>query len=147
MKQAIALLVFMLTMSVWTVAQTSQPSGGQATPPSSQTPGASQSQPAAPGSGTQDASQTPAQPGDNTQAGNQPIVEGCLGGSTPNFTLTDKAGTTYKLNFPANANVASLTSHVGESVQVMGAVKSSTIDVSRIGKGAGNCPGNAPKKQ
>jgi hypothetical protein len=147
MKQAIALTVFMLTMLVWTVAQQPQPSGGQATPPSSQTPGAGQSQPPVPGSGSQEAPQTPAGPGDQSQAGNQPITEGCLGGASPNFTLTDKAGTTYKLSFPQNANVSSLESHVGESVRVMGPVKSSSIDVSKIGRGSGKCPASAPKKQ
>jgi hypothetical protein len=147
MKQAIALVVFMLTMSIWTVAQQSQPSGGQTTPPSSQTPGAGQSQPPAPGPGDQPSPQPGTAPGDTSAAGDQPIIEGCLGGASPNFTLTDKAGTTYKLNFPANANVSSLEPHVGESVRVMGPVKSSSIDVSRIGKGSGTCPGSAPKKK
>lgn len=149
MKQAIALVVFMLTMLVWTAAQQPQPSGGQSTAPSpSQTPGASQPQPSAPGTAGQDASQAPAAPGDQSQAENQPVTEGCLGGTSPNFTLTDKAGKTYTLSLPPNANVASLQPHVGESVRVMGPVdKSSSIAVSKIGRGSGNCPANAPKKQ
>jgi hypothetical protein len=140
MRHAIALTVFMLTLLVWTVAQQPQTSGGQST---SQAP--SQSQPSAPATGGQDPGQTPAGPADKSQADNQPITEGCLGGSSPNFTLTDKAGKTYTLTFPAGANVASLQSHIGESVRVMGPVTSSSIDVSKIGKGSGNC--TAQKKQ
>jgi hypothetical protein len=143
MKQAIALVAFMLTMLVWTAAQ-QQPSGGQSTSPGSQTPGASQPQPSAPGGAGQDASQPPAAPGDQSQVENLPVTEGCLSGTSPDFTLTDKAGKTYKLSFPPNANIAALQPHVGESVRVMGPVKSSSIDVSKIGRGTGNCP-NAPK--
>jgi hypothetical protein len=146
-KRAFVLVAFLLTMLVWTVAQQPDTSGGQ-TSPNSQTPGASpsqqQPQPSAPGG------QDPAQPrdpsADTSQAANQPITEGCLGGSNPNYTLTDKAGTTYKLNFPREANVASLEPHVGESVRVMGAVNASAINVSRIGRGAGTCGSKSPKK-
>jgi hypothetical protein len=89
-------------------------------------------------------------------------VEGCLGGTAPNFTVTDKAGTTYRLAIPPNADTAVLTQHVGESVQVMGPVtkasqSSSTnagastsatsasqqsIEVAKIGRGTGTCPGS-----
>jgi hypothetical protein len=79
---------------------------------------------------------------------NAPITEGCLGGTNPNFTITDSAGTTYKLAVPPGADVSSLSAHVGESVQVMGEVKQaagkSSIDVSRIGRGTGKCPGKSP---
>jgi uncharacterized protein YdeI (BOF family) len=93
--------------------------------------------------------QTGAQAGSQGQAANVPsITEGCLGGSNPNFTITDEAGKTYKLNLPANADASTLTPHVGESVQVMGDVKDAgtprAIDVSRIGKGTGTCPSSSP---
>jgi hypothetical protein len=75
----------------------------------------------------------PQQPGSTPepsgeQAGSQgqanvPVTEGCLGGSDPNFTITDKAGTTYKLNIPPTADTSKLPQHVGESVQVAGNVK------------------------
>jgi hypothetical protein len=134
MKKASALVVFVFTMLVWTVAQQPDTSSGQ-TSPKSQAPAPSQSQPPA-----QDPS------GDKGPAANQPITEGCLGGTNPNYTLTDKSGTTYKLTFPREANLTSLEPHVGESVQVMGAVDSSTIAVTRIGRGTGNCPAKSPKK-
>jgi hypothetical protein len=97
------------------------------------------------------------QPGGTGQAGSQgqapsvPVTEGCLGGSNPNFTITDKAGTTYKLNIPPSADTSKLAQHVGESVQVAGNVKdtgkagNSSIDVQGIGRGTGQCPASGPK--
>jgi hypothetical protein len=82
-------------------------------------------------------------------AANAPVTEGCLGGSDPNFTLTDKAGTTYKLNIPANADTSKLTQHVGESVAVAGNVSAkagnASIDVQGIGRGSGQCPASGSK--
>ena len=179
MRQVLALAAFMLATLVWMMAQQPGASGG--TSPSSQTPSASQSQPAqsqpsqsqpsAPDSAGQGSSQSqgsaqspqnqnpaqkgsaPSDAGTQGQAANAPITEGCLGGSNPNFTITDKAGTTYKLNIPAGADTSVLTSHVGESVQVAGPVtngggagKASTIDVSKIGRGTGSCPAGSSKQ-
>src|SRR5262249_49066529 len=133
MKYAIALVVLTFTMSLWTVAQQPDTSGGQPASPSSRTPGASQTQPSVPqtpgagqtqpsvpGAGNQD---SPQMPGDASQVGNPSMIEGCLGGTSPNFTITDKAGTTYKLNFPPGANTSALESHIGESVRAIGPVK------------------------
>ena len=147
MKKVFVVTVFMLATLVWAVAQ--QPgSDGQATSPSSQLPNAGQRQPEAPDSADHDAAQTGAQPGSQGPAANVPITEGCLGGSNPNFTITDNAGTTYKLNLPPNADASSLAPHVGESVQVMGDVKragsAGSIDVSRIGRGTQTCPTSSP---
>ena len=81
------------------------------------------------------------QAGSQGQAADAPVTEGCLGGSASNYTLTDKAGTTYKLNIPSNADSSKLAPHVGEPVQVMGGVKgNSAIDVQAIGPGTGKCP-------
>ena len=83
-------------------------------------------------------------------AANAPVTEGCLGGSAPNFTITDKAGTSYKLNLPPNTDTSTLAQHVGESVQVAGNVKdtssagNASIDVQGIGRGTGKCPGRGP---
>ena len=80
------------------------------------------------------------------QAPNAPVTEGCLGGSNPDFTITDTAGKTYKLNIPPNADASVLTPHVGESVQVLGQVNDAgasaqpSIDVSAVGRGTGKCP-------
>ena len=148
-QKTLVITLFMLATLAWAAAQqpgsTPGPSSGQATSPSSQMPDASQSQPSTPGS----AGQTPqgsAQPGSQGQAASAPVTEGCLGGHDPNYTITDKAGTTYKLNLPPNADTSKLSQHVGESVDVAGNVKgsgnTSAIEVQGIGRGSGKCPGS-----
>ena len=143
MKKISLITVFMLATMAWAAAQQpgSTPDRGQATSPSSQAPG-TQSQPSTRGSA------------DQGGAANAPVTEGCLGGKGPNFTITDKAGTTYKLNMPPNADTSKLASHVGEPVQVMGEVKDAkagnpSIDVQGIGRATGNCPAGpqSPPKQ
>lgn len=147
MRNILVTTLFMLATLAWAAAQepgsAPEPSSGQTTSPSSQAPSAGQSQPSAPAS--------------PDQAAAAPITEGCLGGTDPNYTITDKTGTAYKLNLPPNANSASLVSHVGESVRVKGDVKdsgkvgSASIDVQAVGRGTGTCPGSkdsqAPPKQ
>jgi hypothetical protein len=140
MKKIFVMALFMLATLAWAAAQQpgSMPgrSSGQATSPSSQVPGASQPQPSAPDSA------------DQGQAANAPVTEGCLGGSAPNFTITNQAGTTYKLNIPPNADTSKLAQHVGESVQVAGNVSdtkkagNASIDVQGIGRGTSQCPGS-----
>src|SRR3954454_10378955 len=148
MKNALAVSLFVLATLTWSLAQNpgATPSGGQQPPSAgSQAPDASQSQTAPSGSPAQNPSQPGAQPQAQGQLPNAPITEGCLGGSDAAYTLTDKAGTTYKLNFPATANVSVLSSHVGESVKVMGDVTDagkagqSSINVTKIGRGTGTC--------
>ena len=142
MKNILLMTLFMLAMLAWAAAQ--QPgsaperSSGQTASPSSQAPDTTKAQPSKPGSADQAGSQ-----GQESQA---PITEGCLGGSTPNYTITDNNGTVYKLNMPPNTDTSKLASHVGESVQVQGDVKdagksgSASIDVQAIGRGTGTCP-------
>lgn len=170
MKKLLLLSLFMLATLVWAAAQ--QPgamphgSGGQATSPSAQVPDASQ-QPSSPGSagqssvpsGAQTGSPSAAQSGATAQDGaNSAVTEGCLGGSNPNYTITDTAGKTYKLNIPPGADASPLASHIGEPVAVIGAVNSgsssnASIDVNKIGRGTSKCPGSsssgaqAPPKQ
>jgi uncharacterized protein YdeI (BOF family) len=151
MKKVMVATAFMLVVA-WAVAQQpgTAPSGGQA--PSQQQPSGPPAPSQQPGQApSPNAPQTGAEPGAQSQASNLPVTEGCLAGSHPNFTLTDKAGTTYKLNFSQEADTSVLTSHVGESVQVLGQVsdaagagKASSIDVRKIGKGAGKCPASKP---
>lgn len=43
-------------------------------------------------------------------------VEGCLSGSSGNYTLTDKQGNTYQLT----GDTAKLSEHVGHEVKIMG---------------------------
>src|SRR5262249_17001459 len=147
MRNIFAMTLFMLATLAWGAVQQTgsaqEPNSGQAASQNSQAPGATQTQPSTPGSADQAESRG--------QASKAPITEGCLGGSAPNYTLTDKAGTVYKLDMPPNADTSKLASHVGESVQVQGDVKesgkqgNSSIDVQGIGRGTGSCPASGSK--
>jgi hypothetical protein len=150
MRKTMLATAFVLITLVWAAAQqpASEPerSGGQATSPSSQAPNAGQQQePATPGGTGQNAPHTGAQTEVPGQVANAPITEGCLGGSNPNYTITDSAGKTYKLNLPPNADASVLTPYVGQSVQVMGDINSSTnsIDASKMARGMGKCPASS----
>lgn len=147
MKNVLVVTLFMLATLAWAAAQ--QPgsaperNSGQTASPSSQAPDATQTQPSTPGSADQ--------AGSRGQASKAPVTEGCLGGSAPNYTITDNTGTAYKLNMPPNADTPKLASHVGESVQVQGDVKeagkpgNASIDVQAIGPGTGSCPASGSR--
>jgi cytoskeletal protein RodZ len=147
MKNILVITLFILAAIAWAAAQQSgsapERSSGQLASVSSQAPGATQTQPSKPGSADQ--------AGSRGQESRAPVTEGCLGGSAPNYTITDSNGTVYKLNMPPNADTSKLASHVGESVQVQGDVKdagkpgNASIDVQAIGRGTGSCPAGAPK--
>jgi hypothetical protein len=140
MKKSVIFAVLMLSALVYAGAQ--QPngmpsqSGAQAT-----SPNPSQSPSTMPGAAQQNTPDATPQAGTSAPAAGGAITEGCLGGSNPNFTLTDSKGTAYKLVLPAGADGSKLTPHVGESIQVLGDVSSSSITVSKVGKGNGTCPG------
>lgn len=141
MRKTLATTLFMLATLAWATAQQpgSMPgqSSGRATSPNPQTPGAGAAQ--APDAG----------PSQGLAPGSS-VVEGCLGGSNPNYTITDASGTTYKLHIPPTADTSKLAAHVGESVNVAGNVNgagsaNSSIDVQGIGKGTGTCPAGGSK--
>ena len=147
MKNILVMTLFILAMLAWSATQQSGSAqgrnSGQTASPSSQSPGATQTQPSKPGSADQAGSR-----GQESQA---PLTEGCLGGTPPNYTITDNNGTVYKLNMPPNTDTSKLASHVGESVEVQGDVKdagkpgNASIDVQAIGRGTGSCPASGSR--
>ena len=69
-----------------------------------------------------------------TGAGGQITVEGCLSGSSGNFTLTDKNGTAYQLT----GDTAKLSEHVGHEVKITGTSASADASGSQTSaSGAG----------
>ena len=190
MRKKMMLLAVLCLSAAWLMAQAPTSSGApasnsgqsatqsspssQSASPSSQSGAASQSNP-----DTQSGAASPSNPGAQSGAAGQSaagssaagaasdmsITEGCLGGSNPNYTLTDKKGTTYKLVTPPDADVSVLSRHIGEPIAVMGTVNGAgasgsassgsvasgagasagssnqpSIQVTKIGRGSGDCP-------
>jgi len=179
MRNVLIVTLFLLVSMAWAVAQQQDPASqgapaGQASSPNATMNDSGQQTSPAPGSTGQTApgmppsGQTPGQaaPPSSDQApmGNISVTEGCLGGTAPNFTITDKAGVVYKLNIPSTTDTTVLTKHIGESVQVAGQVNGAgssasatsggassassgaSIDAKKIGRGTGTCPGGAADK-
>ena len=133
MRKAFLTTAFLFLLSAWVVAQNSAASASDNASP--QYP-STQQQPSAP-----DAAQTSAD-----HAGHS--VEGCIGGSTGAYTLTDASGKTYQLA----GDTSKLGEHVGHSVQIWGtqepstagaatsASAQSTITVKKIKMLASSCP-------
>jgi hypothetical protein len=63
----------------------------------------------------------------------QTTVRGCLQGSEGNYTLTDNAGTTYKLE----GDTEKLSAHVGHEVQITGTTSGSSAASSTTAGAAG----------
>lgn len=66
-------------------------------------------------------------------AGSETTVQGCLGGSEGNYTLTDKSGTSYQLA----GDTAKLKEHVGHEVKVTGTASAASAASSQSGSGMG----------
>jgi hypothetical protein len=68
------------------------------------------------------------QPGskNGTSASGQTTLQGCLQGSDGNYTFTDKAGTTYRLE----GDTSKLSAHVGHEVQITGSTTSASASTN-----------------
>ncbi len=140
MRKTLLLTMVLLAVSAWSFAQ-QQGANSQSAP-----------------SSTPQASEEPSPSSDN--------VEGCLGGSGDNFTVTDKAGKTYQLQLPPRADVSKLKEHIGHEVRVRGTMENAvgsspsagsspagqpSIAVTGMDKIADTCngktPGATPKSQ
>jgi len=135
-KLLLVLSVLLLGLS-WAVAQSST-AGSQDSSGSSTSPGAAQSGTSG-SSGQSTGSMSNGGQSSRVGAGGQMTVEGCLSGSSGNFTLTDKNGTSYQLT----GDTAKLSEHVGHEVKVTGssgaagAGASGSTETSASGSGAG----------
>ena len=102
MRKLFLLISVLLLGLSWAVAQDSS------------TPSSQDSTSSSPSSGSQSSATASGQTS-RTGAG-QMTVEGCLSGSSGNFTLTDKNGTAYQLT----GDTAKLSEHVGHEVKITG---------------------------
>ena len=64
-------------------------------------------------------------------------MEGCLSGSSGNYTLTDKNGTTYQLT----GDTAKLSAHVGHEVKVTGTEGAGSSSASGAAAGTAGAAG------
>jgi hypothetical protein len=142
MRKMFLVTAMLLLCGAWMVAQTSSyPHGGTSSSGNS-----------AGQMGSSGASGTPGHMGAKMSK-----IEGCLSGSAGNFTLTDKAGTTYRLE----GDSAQLSKHVGQEVRIEGSTAGSSsaagtsssatssssgtessINVSRVHKVSSTCTSN-----
>ena len=69
-------------------------------------------------------SSTQSNPQSSTSSGSsdQTTIQGCLSGSSGNFTVTDSSGNSYKLQ----GDTSKLSDHVGQEVKISGKDLSST---------------------
>jgi len=113
MRKTLLFTLILLALSAWVVAQ--QEPSSQAPPSSSQ--GTTQS---SSGQAPNTQSSPNANQGEAQSPAGQNGVQGCLGGSGNDFTVTDKSGTSYQLQLPAGADASNLKPHIGEEVRVEG---------------------------
>ncbi len=124
MRKTFLLIMTLLLSAAWAMAQAS-PSGPQ-----------SQTAPGSRGSmGSQGRVESQMPP---DTAGPSQSIEGCLGGAAGTFTVTDKNGTSYQLLLPQSADTSKLSQHIGEEVQVTGAVSNAGAGGAASSKGEGS---------
>src|ERR671924_199682 len=113
MKKLCLLTATLLLSSAWMFAQSTSQSGGY-------------------GSSSQSSS-----------SGNETTIEGCLSGSSGNFTLSDKSGKTYQLQ----GDTSKLEKEVGHQVRVKGTesgTSASTGSPSGSSQSSGSNSGMSP---
>ncbi len=113
MRRLVLLLSVLLLGASWAVAQdTTSPTNSNSSASSGQTSSAT--------------------------ASGATTVQGCLSGSSGNFTLTDKTGNTYQLT----GDTAKLSEHVGHEVKVTGTTSSASASTGGTAAG-GTAAGTA----
>jgi hypothetical protein len=127
-KTLLTTAIFMLS-AVWAVAQTTptqQPITPGASAPSSTMPSSQSTAPDASSTTTTQTTSTSSQTDSST------AIEGCLSGSSGNFTLTDQSGKAYQLA----GDTSKLTEHVGHQIRVMGSSSDASSASSASGSNA-----------
>ncbi len=115
MRKVYLIASILLLSSVWLVAQTSPSSSGS----SSQQPSATdQSSPSStsPSQSSPSTTTTQTTTTQTTETSNGNSIEGCLSGSSGNYTLTDSTGKSWQLA----GDTSKLTEHVGHQVRITG---------------------------
>lgn len=130
MRKVYLIASILLLSSVWLVAQSSpaqQPSSTDQSSPSSASP--SQSTPS-----TTTTQSTTTQ---TTETSNGTSIEGCLAGSSGNYTLTDSTGKSWQLA----GDTSKLTEHVGHQVRLTGSEAGGAASAGGSSASAGSSAG------
>jgi Protein of unknown function (DUF5818) len=127
MKKFSLVTAILLLSSAWMLAQSSTSPTDSSQYPSSSP---SAQQPAQQPAQSPDMSQS-TQAGKAAEAGGT-TVEGCIGGSAGNYTLTDSSGKAYQLA----GDTSKLGDHVGHDVKVTGTVASAAAGAAAAAGGA-----------
>src|SRR2546423_4705149 len=122
MPKTLLLAMALVFSTAWLPAQDQYPSSGSSQPSTSQ-----------PNSGQMNSTATGA------NASGQTSVEGCLQGSSGNFTLTDNSGTTYQLQ----GDTSKLNEHIGHEVRITGST-SASAGASASASGSDNSNNMSP---
>lgn len=99
MRRLVLLFSVLLLGACWAAAQDTTPSNSSKSDPTSASSGQS-----------------------GANAGGATSVQGCLSGSSGNYTLTDKHGNTYHLT----GDTAKLSEHIGHEVKITGTSSSAS---------------------
>jgi hypothetical protein len=130
MSKFLMLLGILLLSAAWLTAQQYPSSSSPSSSGSSQT-----------SSGQTDASSGQAGSSGSASSSDKQTVEGCLQGSSGNYTLTSDAGATYTLG----GDTSKLAEHVGHQVQIKGSTSggsgASSSGSSSSSMGAGSAAG------
>lgn len=113
MRKTYLITAILLLSAVWAVAQTS-PSSPQSTSPSSTSP--SSTSPSQQSTTPDTTTQTTTTQTTQTSTDSSNSIEGCLSGSSGNWTLTDQSGKTWQLA----GDTSKLSDHVGHQIRVTG---------------------------
>ncbi len=137
MRKTLLVTFVFFVVAAWAVAQqgNTQTPGGSSQAPSTSSPN-QEAAPQAPSTSNPSQEAAPQNPSTSNpsqpatpQSGPESTIEGCLGGTTGNYSLTDKTGTTYKVQLPEKTDPSILQKYVGQEV----AIKGSVADASDTG--------------
>ena len=129
MLKTLTICLVLLVSAAWLAAQSTAQSpdtssAGQGSSTSSQTGASSSSQGSSAQTGTSPANDT--------------SIEGCLQGSSGNYTLTDHSGVSYALT----GDTSKLAEHVGHEVKVKGSTSESGAGMGSTGAGMSGSTGS-----
>jgi hypothetical protein len=132
MRKLSLVAAILLLSSAWVLAQSGT------SPSSDQNPSSTSPSQTSPSSTSPSAQQPAQQPDTSSSSAGANTVEGCVGGSAGNFTLTDASGKTYQLS----GDTSKLADHVGHQVRITGDEGAGAAGAASSGATSGSAGGS-----